>query len=108
MCQELGEPRHLGVAGELLRHIVARYSEEIAAPSLAYRGGNIGNEIYEHFILSFDYGRGTVLFDWVHSGRQRQSIVRGRNQRIQKSSDALTVVSVRQGPAGEVGMRRGT
>ncbi len=52
------------VAGIAFPHIVASYSEDKKGSfSSRFEAGNIGNQIYENFTLSFDYRRGIVWFD---------------------------------------------
>lgn len=100
----------LEVAGKTFRHIVARYSEDRkGAFSSRTEAGNIGNEIYEHFTLSFDYGRGTVWFDPVYPPQERQYVYPRAGMSVYKQSpDAFTVVTVLpKGPAGEVGIEVG-
>jgi hypothetical protein len=100
----------LELAGITFRHIAAHYSEDVAgAFSSRTEAGNIGNEIYEHFILSFDYGRGTVWFDPAHPQPQRQYVYSRAGISVYKESpDAFTVASVLpRGPAAEAGIETG-
>jgi hypothetical protein len=100
----------LEVAGKPFRHIVARYSEDRkGAFSSLTEAGNIGNEIYEQFTLSFDYGRGTVWFDLMYPPEERQHAYPRAGMSVYKQSpDAFTVATVLpKGPAGEVGIEEG-
>lgn len=100
----------LEVAGKAFRHIIARYSEDRkGAFSSRTEAGNIGNEIYENFTLSFDYGRGTVWFDPVYPPQKRQYVYPRAGMSVFKQSpEAFTVATIlRNGPAGEVGIEAG-
>jgi hypothetical protein len=100
----------LEVAGRTFRHIVAHYSEDRkGAFSSRTEAGNIGNEIYEHFTLSFDYRRGTVWFDPVHPAQERQVAYPRAGMSVYKQSpDAFSVATVLpEGPAGEAGIEAG-
>lgn len=100
----------LEVAGKTFRHIVARYSEDRkGAFSSRTEAGNIGNEIYETFTLSFDYRRGTVWFDPVYPPQQRQYVYPRAGMSVYKQSpEAFTVATVvPKGPAGKAGIEVG-
>jgi hypothetical protein len=100
----------LEVAGRAFRHIVARYSEDRkGAFSSRTEAGNIGNEIYENFTLSFDYGRSTVWFDPVYRAGQQQHVYPRVGMSVYKqSADAFRVATVLPaGPAAEAGIVAG-
>jgi hypothetical protein len=100
----------LEVAGRVFRHIVARYSEDTkGAFSSRTEAGNIGNEIYENFTLSFDYRRGTVWFDPVYRPLEQQYVYPRVGISVYKQSpNAFTVATVLpNGPAAGVGIEAG-
>jgi hypothetical protein len=100
----------LEVAGRTLRHIVARYSEDTkGAFSSRTEAGNIGNEIYENFTLSFDYRRGTVWFDPVYRPLEHQRVYPRVGMSVYKQSpNAFTVATVLpKGPAAGAGIEAG-
>jgi len=100
----------LEVAGETFRHIVASYAvDRKGAFSSRTEAGNIGNEIYENFTLSFDYRRGTVWFDRVYRRPEQRYVYPRAGMSVYKQSPgAFTVATVLpNGPAAEVGLEPG-
>lgn len=100
----------LEVAGVKFPRTVARYAEDRkGAFSSRTEAGNVGNEIYENFTLSFDYRRGVVWFDPVPGARPtRQVFPRAGLSVYKESAEAFTVATVVPGsPAAAAGMARG-
>ncbi len=110
MSKNWASRANLEVAGRSFRHIVARYSEDRkGAFSSRTEAGNIGNEIYENFTLSFDYERGIVWFDPVVPEHKQQHVYPRAGMSVYKQSpEAFTVATILgNGPAGEVGIKPG-
>ncbi len=101
---------HLEVAGVDFPDTVARYAEDRkGAFSSRTEAGNVGNEIYEHFTLSFDYRRGVVWFDPVIGAEPRRPIYPRAGLSVYKTSaDAFTVAMLLPGgPAAVAGLMAG-
>jgi hypothetical protein len=100
----------LAVAGVEFPNTVARYAEDRkGAFSSRTEAGNVGNEIYEHFTLSFDYRRGVVWFDPASATRPQHQICPRAGMSVYKeSADAFTVATVLpKGPAAVAGIAAG-
>jgi PDZ domain/Aspartyl protease len=98
------------VAGVSFPHVVASYSEDKkGAFSSRIEAGNIGNQIYENFVLSFDYGRNTVWFDPVPDRQPQRFIYSRAGISFYKQSPSSFVVTtvVPHGPGDEAGIAAG-
>lgn len=98
------------VAGITFPRIVASYSEDQKGSfSSRTEAGNIGNQIYSHFTLSFDYRRGIVWFDPVGDAEDTRFVYNRAGLAVFKeTADAFTVAVVMpHGPAEAAGLKAG-
>lgn len=97
----------LEVAGVRFPRTLARYAEDRkGAFSSRTEAGNVGNEIYEHFTLYFDYRRGVVWFDPLPAAVSSPAVFPRAGLSVYKeSADAFTVATVLpEGPAAAAGI----
>ena len=99
----------LELAGRTFPRIVGHYSEDRrGAFASRTEAGNIGNVIFENFVLSFDYGRGIVWFDPVPGEPRAHPYPRAGMSVYKESPEAFTVATVLpQGPAAQAGIAPG-
>jgi hypothetical protein len=100
----------LEVAGVAFPGTIARYAEDRkGAFSSRTEAGNVGNEIYENFRLTFDYRRGLVWFDPVPGAQPMRPVFPRAGLSVYKeAADAFTVATVLPGsPAAKAGIVTG-
>jgi hypothetical protein len=98
------------VAGQQFSGVTAYYAEDRKG-SFASRteAGNIGNEIYENFTLTFDYSRNLVWFKPVRDSAHAVFTYSRTGMSVYKpAADAFAVaIVIPHGPAAEAGIAEG-
>jgi hypothetical protein len=97
-----------GIAGQSLRHLVARYAEDKHGSfSSRTEAGNVGTDVLAQFTLDFDYASGQV---WLESapGWSPPPFDRSGMRAYKERADAFNVVLVgAQTPAAVAGVKAG-
>jgi hypothetical protein len=99
---------HFGIAGQDLRHIVARYAEDKHGSfSSRTEAGNVGTDVLAQFTLDFDYAAKQVWFEPV-PGWPSPPFDRSGVRAYKEGADAFKVVLVSDGtPAAMAGLKKG-
>jgi hypothetical protein len=100
----------IGLAGLHFAHVAASYSEDKAgAFSSRTEAGNIGNQIYDNFTLTFDYARNKVWLDPAPGAPLPPVPYQRAGLSVFKQNpDGFTVAVVMPGgPAAEAGLATG-
>jgi hypothetical protein len=99
---------HFGIAGQDLRHQIARYAEDRHGSfSSRTEAGNIGSDVLAYFTLDFDYAAKQVWFEpspsWSPPPFDRSGV-----RAYKERADAFSVVLVgERTPAALAGMKKG-
>lgn len=109
MSQNWAVRADLEVAGVAFPHIAASYAEDKkGAFASRTEAGNIGNLIYSHFTLSFDYGRNIVWFDPLPGPHRPFTYPRAGMSFYKQTADAFVVaIALPAGPAAQAGVAAG-
>lgn len=99
---------HFGIAGQDLRHQVARYAEDKHGSfSSRTEAGNIGSDVLAQFTLDFDYAAKQVWFE-PSPGWSPPPFDRSGVRAYKDRADAFTVVLVgERTPAALAGVKKG-
>lgn len=99
---------HFGIAGQDLRHQVARYAEDKHGSfSSRTEAGNIGSDVLAQFTLDFDYAAKQVWFE-PSPGWSPPPFDRSGVRAYKERADAFTVVLVgERTPAALAGVQKG-